>query len=302
MDGVLVVDKPAGVTSHDVVDEVRRRLGTRRVGHAGTLDPGATGVLVLGVGRATRLLSYAQQPPKRYRATAVFGVSTTTQDAWGEVLATAPARITRADVVAALDGFVGEIEQVPPMVSAVKVGGERLYRKARRGESVERAARRVTVFALELVGWRPGDRPEAVLDVVCSAGTYVRTLVSDLGDALGCGAHLAALRRSEAGGFTEADAVALDDVAPEALRPLADAVPQLPALEVDEAAARHACHGRPLAHPAPVAEGEAVAVVCGGELIAVYVRRGPELVADRVVGPGAPAPDGGPPRREGAGR
>ena len=152
MDGVLVVDKPAGMTSHDAVDEVRHRLGTRRVGHAGTLDPDATGVLVMGVGRATRLLAYAQAAAKRYRAEVAFGVETTTQDASGEVVARADAGwLSRAEVEAALPAFRGAIEQVPPMVSAVKVGGERLYRKARRGEEVARAPRRVTVHALELV-------------------------------------------------------------------------------------------------------------------------------------------------------
>jgi len=219
MDGVLVIDKPAGMTSHDVVDEVRKRLGMRKVGHGGTLDPDATGVLIVGVGRATKILSYAQGGPKRYTAVARFGITTSTQDASGTVIETRAAIISAEDVTRALTAFEGEIEQVPPMVSAVKIGGERLYKKARRGETVDRPARNITVYAIALVGWSD-DGPRATLDVRCSAGTYVRTLVHDLGAALGCGAHLESLRRTAAGGFTEADAVALANVDERALRPV----------------------------------------------------------------------------------
>ncbi|MFN2489932.1 MAG: tRNA pseudouridine(55) synthase TruB [Actinomycetota bacterium] len=283
-DGVVVVDKPSGMTSHDVVDEVRRRLNTRKVGHAGTLDPDATGVLVLGVGRATRLLSYVSASDKSYRAAAIFGTTTTTQDASGEVVQRRDASgLARADVEAALGSFVGDIEQIPPMVSAVKVGGERLYRKARRGEVVERAARRVTIHGVELVDFRAGQEPVATLEVHCSAGTYVRTLVFDLGETLRCGAHLAALRRLEAGGFSEAEAVALGDVGAQRLRPLTDVVRALPQLEADEDAARGVAHGRPLAGDGGVAEGRPVAVVRNGALLAVYVRRGRALVAERVL-------------------
>lgn len=223
MDGILVIDKPAGMTSHDVVDEVRKRLGTRKVGHGGTLDPDATGVLVIGVGRATKILSYAQGGPKRYTAVARFGITTSTQDASGKVIETREAIIDADDVVRVLKAFEGEIEQIPPMVSAVKIGGERLYKKARRGETVDRPARTVTVYEIELVDFSP-DGPRATLDVRCSAGTYMRTLVHDLGVALGCGAHLESLRRTAAGGFTEADAVALDSVDEHALRPVPDAM------------------------------------------------------------------------------
>jgi tRNA pseudouridine55 synthase len=283
MDGVLVVDKPAGMTSHDVVDVVRRRLGTRRVGHGGTLDPDATGVLVLGVGRATRFLSYAQQAPKRYRAEVLFGVTTTTQDAAGEVVARRRAGVTRAKVENALARFRGDIEQIPPMVSAVKVRGERLYHKARRGEEVARAARLVTIHRLDLVRWRDGDTPEGTLEVCCSAGTYVRTLAHDLGAALGCGAHLARLRRTESGGFSEADAISLDEVDEGRLGPLLDAVRGLPRLEVDDDAALRVRHGRPLG-TAPTGAAERVAVVRGAELLAVYARRSGALVAEKVVG------------------
>jgi tRNA pseudouridine55 synthase len=284
IDGVLVIDKPSGMTSHDVVDEVRRRLGTRRVGHGGTLDPDATGVLVVGVGRATRLLSYAQQAPKRYRAVATFGAATTTQDASGEVVARRPTEgLDAARVASALPHFVGTIEQLPPMVSAVKVGGRRLYERARRGEEVERRPRRVTVYALELVRFEPGVEPQATLDVRCSAGTYVRTLVHDLGEALGTGAHLRALRRIAAGGFGEDDALALGEVGEHALRPPVDVLGAMARVEVDAVAAREVRHGRALPPPDGVGEGEPVAIVHAGSLLGVYERRGGRLVAQRVM-------------------
>lgn len=285
----MVVDKPAGMTSHDVVDRVRQVFRTRKVGHAGTLDPEATGVLIVGLGRATRLMSYAQAGVKRYAARARFGSVTTTQDASGEVIEERPAAfLSPSDVRLALEGLRGEIEQVPPMVSAVKVGGERLYRKALRGEEVERPARRVHVLRFELTDFVHGERPEATFDVVCSAGTYVRTLVHDLGAALGCGAHLVALRRTEAGGFTEADAVPLEHVGPEVLRPIADAVRELRALELPEEAATAVRHGRAL--PASgalgaddLAPGEPVALLHGGELLGVYRLEGRTLRPDRVL-------------------
>ncbi|MGH2694540.1 MAG: tRNA pseudouridine(55) synthase TruB [Actinomycetota bacterium] len=281
---MIVVDKPSGMTSHDVVDEVRRRLGTRKVGHAGTLDPDATGVLLIGVGRATRFLAYAQRAPKRYRAIAVFGVTTTTQDATGDIVMTTPALVREEDVRGAFADFVGEIEQVPPMVSAVKVQGERLYRKARRGEEVARGPRRVSVYSLEVVRFEGGDHPEATLDVHCSGGTFVRTLVHDVGGRLGCGAHLKSLRRIEAGGFTDDEAVALELVDAEAVRPLADAVRVLPSLDAKHAA-EDVGHGRALPAPSDeLEEGAPVALVADGELLGVYRRAGDRLVPDRVVG------------------
>ena len=214
MDGVLVCDKPAQMTSHDVVARVRRLAGQRRVGHGGTLDPPATGVLVLALGRATRLLPFLPTEPKRYRATIAFGAETDTLDATGTVTATADAGgVDEAAVAAVLAGFVGPQEQVPPMVSAIKVAGERLYAKARRGEEVERAPRPIVVHALELLDLTPGERPLATVEVVCSGGTYVRSLAADLGRALGTLAHLASLRRTAVGRFTEADAHTLEDLA-----------------------------------------------------------------------------------------
>jgi tRNA pseudouridine55 synthase len=213
VDGVLVCDKPAGMTSHDVVARVRRLTGQRRVGHGGTLDPPATGVLVLALGRATRLLPFLPMEPKRYLARIAFGAETDTLDASGTVTATADAGgVDEAALRGALRGFLGPQQQVPPMVSAVKVGGERLYAKARRGESVERAARPIVVHALELVDFAGGERPEATVEVTCSGGTYVRSLAADLGRRLGALAHLAALRRTAAGRFTERDAHTLADL------------------------------------------------------------------------------------------
>ena len=285
MDGVLVIDKPAGMTSHDVIDAVRKKLHTRKVGHAGTLDPGATGLLILGIGRATRFLAYAQAGPKRYAAGVRFGIATTTQDASGEVVASSDELVGEDDLRAALGPFTGTIEQVPPMVSAVKVGGERLYKKARRGEEIERAARTVVVHSLELVGFDP-QQQTAELDVTCSKGTYVRTLINDLGVALGTGAHMTSLRRTETGGFTLDDAVALDAVAEDALLPVGAAVKALAKVQIGADAAADVAHGRKL--PATLAgdleEGQPAALARGDELLAVYRRAGHELVADRVVG------------------
>jgi tRNA pseudouridine55 synthase len=214
VDGVLVCDKPAQMTSHDVVARVRRLAGQRRVGHGGTLDPPATGVLVLALGRATRLLPFLPTEPKRYLAEVAFGAETDTLDAAGTVTATAPAdAVDEAAVRAALAGFLGPQEQVPPMVSAIKVAGERLYAKARRGEEVERAPRPIVIHELELLGFTPGERPLAAISVVCSGGTYVRSLAADLGRALGILAHLASLRRTAVGRFTEAEAHTLEELA-----------------------------------------------------------------------------------------
>jgi tRNA pseudouridine55 synthase len=213
IDGVLVCDKPAGMTSHDVVARVRRLAGQRRVGHGGTLDPPATGVLVVALGRATRLLPYLPMEPKRYLAVIAFGVETDTLDAAGTVVAEADAaEVDGPALERALAGFLGVQEQVPPMVSAVKVGGERLYAKARRGETVERKPREVTIHALELRELADGERPVATVVVTCSGGTYVRALAADLGRALGTLAHLASLRRTAVGSFGETDARPLDEL------------------------------------------------------------------------------------------
>jgi len=233
-----VVDKSAGVTSHDVVWRVRRAMGGGKVGHAGTLDPFATGVLVVCLGAATRLAEWAAAADKRYRAEVTLGVETDTYDRAGNVVETRPVEVPREDAEAALARFVGELEQRPPAFSAIQVGGRRLYDMARRGQAVEVAPRRVTIHRLDLIAWEP---PRLTLDLTCSKGTYVRSLAHDLGAALGTGAHLSALRRLASGRFAIEDAVELD-AAREAigagrgaalLQPLERGVVELARLDVD---------------------------------------------------------------------
>jgi len=242
-DGIAVIDKAAEWTSHDVVAKARGVLGTRKVGHSGTLDPDATGVLVLGVGRATRLLRFLTLLPKQYVGQVVLGSETTTLDASGEVTAVHDmSAVTPGHVALAARRFVGDIEQVPPMVSAVKVDGRRLYEIAREGGEVERRARPVSVARFDVT---PADEL-GVFDAVveCSSGTYVRTLAADLGVALGGGAHLRNLRRTAVGSFTLADAHPVE--AP-VLLPLSEALRDLSGVRVDEATAADISFGRPLA-------------------------------------------------------
>ncbi len=204
--GVLVVDKPIGLTSHDVVQIIRRGTGIRRAGHTGTLDPRASGVLVVLIGPAVRLSEYVSASDKRYQATVRLGSSTDTYDADG-VMTTSEVsvdEITEEQFTEVLEQFVGEIEQVPPPYSAVKVKGRKAYEMAREGEDVELTPRKINVYSLEVLEWAP---PEVVIDVYCSSGTYVRSLANDLGNELGCGAHLVGLRRTKSGRFTLRDAV-----------------------------------------------------------------------------------------------
>ena len=284
-EGLIVIDKPAGMTSHDVVDRVRALFDTTKVGHAGTLDPDATGVLLIGVGRATRFLSYAQDAPKRYRAVAAFGTSTSTQDASGEVIAKRPVSFDRGRLDDVVQGFRGDIEQTPPMVSAVRVAGQRLHKLARMGKEVERKPRPQRIYELEVVDF---DGATATLDVRCSAGTYVRTLINDIGESLGSGAHMKSLVRTEAGGFTLEDAVRLDDVGDKDVRPLIDTVRGLFTFEVDDDAAKLVRNGRPLnlfgARLPGVEEGGHVAVTNGAQLLGVYMVKGERLMPDRVMG------------------
>jgi tRNA pseudouridine55 synthase len=249
-DGLVIVDKPAGWTSHDVVGRVRRLAGTRRVGHAGTLDPMATGVLVLGVERATRLLGHLALSDKAYDATIRLGQTTVTDDAEGDVVAeVAAAHVTADDLARAVTALTGRIAQVPSKVSAIKVDGRRSYARVRAGEEVELAARPVTVSTFDVHRVRPAGPGGELLDVdvtvVCSSGTYVRALARDLGAALGVGGHLTALRRTRVGGYSLAVARTLDQLAEEfTVLPLAEAVTAaFPRREVDEAAARKVAHG-----------------------------------------------------------
>lgn len=245
--GFLFVDKPGGMTSHDVVAAARRGLGIRKIGHAGTLDPMATGLLVLGVGRCTRLIRFVQGAPKTYLGRVVFGVATDTLDADGAIVDRAPMPVTEEDVVAAAARFVGTIMQVPPMVSAVKMGGRRLYEMARRGVEVEREARPVEIHSVEVVDFAPSEYPEAVIRVRCGSGTYVRTLADDIAGALGGRAHLAELRRLSIGSIEVTEAVPLealagDDAASLLVAP-GSALRDLPALHVGRAAAGAVAHG-----------------------------------------------------------
>jgi tRNA pseudouridine55 synthase len=265
--GLAVVDKPAGWTSHDVVARGRRLLGTKKVGHSGTLDPGATGVLLLGVGRVTRLLRFLGDLPKSYECEVVLGIETSTLDDDGEVTATHDmSGVTFADVAAAAGRFVGDIEQVPPMVSAIQIGGKRLHELARQGIEVERPARPVTVHRLDV---EPTDEPLVVrLSVTCSSGTYVRTIAADLGAALGGGAHLRRLRRTAIGPHDLSVAVALDDLTPERLLPPIAAVAHLDRWEVDEAGRELVRTGR-LPEARPPTGGPWALVGPGEELLGV---------------------------------
>jgi tRNA pseudouridine55 synthase len=246
-DGLVVVDKPAGWTSHDVVARVRSLAGTRRVGHAGTLDPMATGVLLVGVGRATRLLGHLALAEKAYDATIRLGVSTITDDAEGEILATAPAAGVPDDAIrAGVAALTGEIDQVPARVSAVKVAGRRAYARVRAGDEVELPSRRVTVSVFEVREVRRhADLVDLDVRVVCSSGTYVRALARDLGTALGVGGHLTALRRIRVGGYGLDQARTLDQLAADFnFVPLGEAVTAaFPRLEVGAEQARVVAHG-----------------------------------------------------------
>ncbi len=250
--GIVIVDKPAGMTSHDVVARCRRIFGTRRVGHAGTLDPMATGVLILGVDRATKILGLLTGASKSYDATIRLGQRTTTEDAEGDVLQQVSAEhLTDAQISAAIDTLCGDISQVPSAVSAVKVGGRRAYRLVREGQPVELAARPVRIDRFEVVATRRHDQLVDVdVEVDCSSGTYIRALARDLGEILGVGGHLIALRRTRVGGFRLDHAAALDDLAerPRLSHTLDEAcLMMFPRRELSAEEADAAGHGRSLA-------------------------------------------------------
>jgi len=266
IDGLAVVDKPAGCTSHDVVGRCRRIFGQKKVGHGGTLDPDATGILLVGLGRATRLLRFLAPLPKSYAAEVVLGVETTTLDDSGEVVATYDmAGVGLEDVRRAVARFVGDIEQIPPMVSAVSVGGRRLHELARAGVEVERAARPVTVYRFDVAaGLEAGVYR---IDVECSSGTYVRSLAADLGAALGGGAHLRRLRRTAVGPFVAG--VSLDELGPEHVLAPASAVAHLPAVTVDGELAEAVGYGKVL-DVDWAGEGPWAVLDEAGALLAVY--------------------------------
>lgn len=289
--GFLLVDKEGGWTSHDVVAEVRRVHGGK-VGHAGTLDPMATGLLVLGLGRATRLMRFVQAGDKEYIARAQLGVATDSLDADGAIIDRHPLPVTEDQVVDVMARFCGTVMQVPPMVSARKVEGKRLYELAREGKVVEREARAVTITRLELTDLAPSDYPEITFRTVCSTGTYVRTLADDIARALGGRAHLTALRRLRSGTMHVDDALGVNEILEEeresSLRGVVvspwDALETLTPLIVDDATAFRVRNGRPLdVHEDIVRDDELVRIGSRtGELAAVYRRTGSELVPEVV--------------------
>ena len=284
--GVVVVDKPAGWTSHDVVARVRRLAGTRKVGHAGTLDPMATGVLVVGLNKATRLLGYLALDAKAYDATIRLGESTLTDDAEGEVTASADASsVTERDLAAAVAALTGDLEQVPSAVSAVKVDGRRSYARVRRGEAVELAPRPVHVSAFDVLAVRrDGGRVDVDVSVACSSGTYVRALARDLGAALGVGGHLTRLRRTRVGGFDLSQAATLDDLERD-LRvvPLAEVAGRhFITHQATPEQAERVRNGRPLPDVRLDGPGPVAVMTAEGEFLALYEQRGTEARAAAV--------------------
>lgn len=273
--GFLNIDKPTGMTSHDVVNRVRRLMSTRQVGHAGTLDPLASGVLIVCVGGATRLSDYVMSEKKAYRAVIRLGVETDTYDAEGQIVFAADPEATAAlsteTLAHALDSFRGDIQQVPPIYSAIKQGGHKLYDLARKGKTVEIPPRPVTIHQINLVAWQP---PTLTLDVTCSAGTYIRSLAHDLGAALGVGGSLAALRRTASGRFRLADAVPLDtliaseDASSYLIQP-AEALADYPGVRVSEVDADHLAHGRTVPCEDCPPDATVMAFSGGGTLVAV---------------------------------
>ena len=274
MNGILNVDKAPGMTSHDVVARVRRIAHIKRVGHAGTLDPDATGVLLVCLGQATRLSDYLADEGKDYRAVLALGATTTTEDASGDVLTrTDASHLTEQDLADVLPRFLGDVSQIPPMVSAVHHEGRRLYELAREGVTVERAARTIRIDGIELLDFTPGEAAQATLDVSCGKGTYIRTLCADLGAALGVGGHMATLRRTRVGTFGVDEAMPLDQLTEENLPGLlvspSEALSRFPMQTVaDEAGADAVRHGRALPSGLP-AETVARIVSGAGELLAL---------------------------------
>lgn len=286
-EGFLVVDKSHGITSNQVVGKVKKATGVKKVGHAGTLDPMATGVLVLALGKVTRLVRYIQDQAKEYVATALFGVATDTLDADGAVLTREPMDFEERDIEAIVPRFVGTISQIPPMVSALKRDGKRLYELAREGQVIEREARQVEVHDLEILSVGAPPYPEVEFRVVCGKGTYVRSLADDMAAVLGGQAHLIALRRTKIGSFGVRDSVTVDDLQnwESYLMAPAQALQDLPSVVVDEETAQGVRNGmRYLGGPVvsgPI--GEPYSVLSeAGDLLAVYTRTGnraePEVV------------------------
>jgi len=278
--GILLVDKPGGITSHDVVSRARRALGTRKIGHAGTLDPMATGLLVLGIEGATRLLTYIVGAAKTYEATILLGVETDSDDADGGETARADASdVTDARIAAGIAELTGEIDQVPSTVSAIKVDGRRAYDLARAGEEVELKARRVTVSRFDVRETRRGEQT-IELDVVvdCTSGTYIRALARDLGRSLGVGGHLTALRRTRIGAFDVSAAASLDGIDEDALiEPATAAAVVVGALAVGADEARDLRHGKRIDGGGRLTGSLAAAIDPDGRLVGIVEKRGTQL-------------------------
>lgn len=276
--GLLLIDKPGGITSHDAVDRVRRALDTRKVGHAGTLDPMATGLLLVGVGRATRLLRFLANLPKIYRSTGLLGIETDTLDAEGRVVREADVNVSERELRAAMAALTGDILQAPPAYSAVKVGGRRSYEAARLGEPVASSPRPVRVLAFDLLSF---DGRIFDVGVECSSGTYVRTLIADVGARLGCGAHVTALRRTAIGPFEVDGARPPED--PGLLLPVERAAEHLPGVTLQTEEARAARSGAVLG---PVgARGPYRVLAPDGGLIGIYRDDGAKAVPEVILAP-----------------
>lgn len=268
MDGFLNLDKPVGFTSHDCVARVRRSLQQKRVGHAGTLDPAATGVLPIAFGRATRLLQFLS-PDKAYRAVIRFGVQTATDDLEGAVLQTLPCPDLSVETVqAVLPQFLGTIDQVPPKYSAIQVDGKRLYEKARAGEAVEVPVRTVEVQSIDVLGWQGGDYPELEVAIACGPGTYIRAIARDLGDAVHTGATLAKLIRTRSSGFALETSLSLEELEDRLQKHSFEPIPpdqvlqHLPVIQLPETEARRWCQGQRLLWPDPTPSNPSDAVIC----------------------------------------
>nr|WP_202410465.1 tRNA pseudouridine(55) synthase TruB [Pseudomaricurvus sp. HS19] len=280
VNGVLVVNKPTGMTSNDALQQAKRLLFAAKAGHTGALDPLATGVLPLCFGEATKFSQFLLDADKRYRTTYQLGAFSTTGDADGELLdAVSAAGVTREQVWQALQPFIGDILQVPPMYSALKHNGEPLYKLARQGIEIEREARPVTVYSIELLDFRGGEQAQVDLDIHCSKGTYIRSIAEDLGKALGVGAHVVKLHRTQAGAFTEADMLELDDLREERgeqlaevldhhLLPVDTPVQELPALTLLEDSAYYFRQGNPVMDPQVYRLGQE------GDMVRVFAESG----------------------------
>lgn len=287
-EGFLVVDKPQGITSNQVVGKVKKATGVKKVGHAGTLDPMATGVLVMAVGNVTRLIRYVQDQVKEYVATALFGVATDTLDADGAVLSREPMDFDEDDIMQIVPRFTGTISQIPPMVSALKKDGRRLYELAREGQVIERDARQVEVHELEILSVGPPPYPEVEFRVVCGKGTYVRSIADDMAAVLGGQAHLTALRRTRIGSFRISDSVSIDDLHnwESYMMTPAHALESLPRVVVDDETAKGVRNGMRFVGGAimtgPI--GEPYSVISEkGELLAIYTRTGSRAESEVVL-------------------